>query len=257
MAASLPTDRQAYILRRLDADGTVSTIDLSRALHVSGETIRRDFVTLAASGLLRRVYGGAVAPHAKRASEPPYVQRTSINAEAKHRIGELAAVLAGPRQSVFIDVGTTTMAVAAALPQGFDGTVVTHSLLVANTLADHEATEVLLAPGRLRRGEWSLTGTVTFEFLSRLRFDLAFLSCGGIDSTGATDFTLDDVEIKRSVAAHSDRAFVLADSSKHHVVCTHEVVGWHDIAGLITNTEPPEGIVAGIRQAGGEIVTSR
>ena len=41
-------------------------------MAVSGETVRRDLKVLEGRGLLKRVYGGAIAPNSARTSEPPY-----------------------------------------------------------------------------------------------------------------------------------------------------------------------------------------
>ncbi len=251
-------DRQRYIMRKLEADGSVTTLELSRALHVSAESIRRDLISLEQQSLLKRVYGGAVSLSTNRGTEPPFRQRLGLQAEAKVRIGRIAAELAAGAHSIFIDVGTTASAVAGALPKDCDATIATHSLLVAKPLVDAQHAEVLLAPGRLRRGEWSLTGASTLKFLAHMYFDVAFLSCGGVDAkVGATDFNFDDVEVKKTVARNSKHVYVLADASKHLVVGTYEIASWFDVTGLITDAAPPEGIVNAIRTAGGRIFDGR
>lgn len=248
-------DRRRYIERAILSQASVSTVELARALHVSAETIHRDLILLEELGVVRRVYGGAVAPSRKRSDEAPFAQRAAIHAEAKKTIGGAAAKLVEPGQSVFVDVGTTCQAVARALGVAFRGTVVSHSLLVAAELADAAEVEVLLAPGRLRRGEWSLTGTVTHRFLQSMYFDVAVLSCGGADAAaGITDFNLEDTQIKQAVARNSKRTVVVADSSKHGVVGRYTVADWYDISGMVTDQEPPDGLARAIRAAGGSVV---
>lgn len=254
MSHALASDRQRYILQKIAAEGSVITLDLSRALLVSSETIRRDLIALEKRALVKRVYGGAVAPTAPRGSEPPFRQRLDANAAAKQHIGNLAAQLAEASQSIFLDVGTTASSVAQALAVRSKATVATHSLLVAQALAEAPHSETLLAPGRLRPGEWSVTGSTTLDFLSHMHFDIAFLSCGGVDgANGATDFNLDDVSIKQAVARNSKQAFILADATKHLVVGTYDVANWFDLSGLITDQKPPEGLVTAIRSSGGVI----
>lgn len=254
MPQLLASERQRFIMRKIASEGSVKTLELSRALRVSMESVRRDLMALEERGLVKRVYGGAVAPSANRGSEPPFRQRLSINAAAKMRIGKIAAKLASSAQSIFVDVGTTASGVAEALASDARATVVTHSLLVAQALAESPYSEVLLAPGRLRPGEWSVTGSSTLEFLSHMHFDIAFLSCGGVDGiSGATDFNLDDVRIKQTIARNSKQAFVLADATKHLVVGTYDIASWFDLSGLITDQEPPEGLVTAIRNSGGVI----
>src|SRR5690606_18686789 len=66
---SLAQQRYRYITKALHSEGSVTTIELARALHVSTETVRRDLIQLERDGVLRRVYGGAVAPRRLRSAE--------------------------------------------------------------------------------------------------------------------------------------------------------------------------------------------
>ena len=254
-------ERYRYITRAIQSQASVATLELARALHVSTETVRRDLVALEKQGTLRRVYGGAVAPRRQQSSEPPFAQRANINAAAKRAIGDIAQALVAPGQTVFVDVGTTGQAVARALAGSFTGTIVSHSLLVALEVAQGPSADLILAPGRLRRGEWSLSGTSAHKFIQSMHFDVAFLSCGGVDaSVGPTDFDFDDVEVKRTVARNSTHSYILADSSKHGVVGRYAIGDWFDIGGLVTDVPPPDGIVTAIRSAGGHVhlpVTAR
>ncbi len=246
--------RHQYIAKALQSEASVATIELARALRVSQETIRRDLIQLEVAGLLRRVYGGAVTLSRQRSSEPPFAQRTVTNAEAKRTVGGLAAHLVESEQTIFLDVGTTAQAAAQALAPHFRGTIVSHSLLVALAIAQGAEADLILAPGHLRRGEWSLSGAATHKFIAGMRFDVALLSCGGIDAkAGPTDFTFDDVEIKQTVAQNSETVHILADSSKHGLVGHHTIGDWYDVNGLVTDTPPPQGITSRIRTAGGTI----
>jgi DeoR family glycerol-3-phosphate regulon repressor len=250
----LADQRYRYIVRVLHSQASVSTLELSRALHVSAETIRRDLVRLERQGELRRVFGGAVSVTRQRKSEPSFDRRSAINSDKKRAIGEVCRDVVADAETIFIDVGTTGQAVAAALAPTFTGTIVTHSLLVAIEVAEGSTAELVLAPGRMRRGEWSLTGAATHEFLANMRYDVALVSCGGVDAAaGPTDFDFDDAEVKRTVAQHAERSYVLADSSKHGVVGRYVIGDWYDVSGIVTDSAPPEGLASSIWSAGGEI----
>jgi DeoR/GlpR family transcriptional regulator of sugar metabolism len=56
----LTAERRRSIMYTLQRDGKVHASELSRALHVSEDTIRRDLRELAAAGALQRVHGGAL-----------------------------------------------------------------------------------------------------------------------------------------------------------------------------------------------------
>src|SRR5947209_18260846 len=59
--AVLPEERRLRIAAQLRRDTRVRVEDLAARYGVSGETIRRDLQVLEERGILRRVYGGAVA----------------------------------------------------------------------------------------------------------------------------------------------------------------------------------------------------
>ncbi|MGI5952022.1 MAG: DeoR/GlpR family DNA-binding transcription regulator [Brooklawnia sp.] len=253
----LSQDRQRYIVTKLKADASVSTVELARALHVSTETIRRDLTLLQDKGALQRVYGGAVIAGYRRQEEPPHMVRLATAVEGKRKIGEIAALLARSDHTVFVDVGTTGQFIARELAVSYRGTVVTNSLLVANELADSTRIEVIIAPGRLRPGKWSSSGAVTVQFLGSMRFDTAFISCGAIDAkAGITVFDFEDTEAKPVVCERSTRVLIVADSTKHGVVGRHAVVDWNEVQGLVTDKPPPPGLTTRIEATGGIVYDS-
>src|ERR1051326_7202795 len=63
--AVLPEERRLRIAAQLRRDTRVRVEDLAVRYSVSGETIRRDLQVLEERGILRRVYGGAVAQEAR------------------------------------------------------------------------------------------------------------------------------------------------------------------------------------------------
>lgn len=239
----LAQDRRRFITAQVAEQAAVSTVELARRMRVSVETVRRDLIDLEKQGALRRVYGGAVSINRRQTAEPPFQTRLIQSAEAKAVIGQIASTLVQPGQFVFVDSGTTCAAVAKAMAGSFCGTIATQSLLVADALAEASLIEVIMAPGKLRHGEWSVTGAATARFLAAMHFDVAFISCGGVDAgAGITDFNFDDVSIKQRVAQHANEVNVVADASKHGVVGSFAVMPWTDFHGLITDVEPPRGI---------------
>ena len=136
------TQRSAeqVIERMILDDGRVSVLDLADRFEVTTETVRRDLDQLEATGALRRVHGGAVAPDRESTAEPSIAQRLQRQGAAKTAIARRAIAAIGPefRGSVFLDAGTTTDAVAAQLAPRLSSAaieVVTHSLTLAHVLA--------------------------------------------------------------------------------------------------------------------------
>lgn len=251
----LPVERRDRIRHELKLQRVVNAHDLARDLDVSLETIRRDFAVLEKSGILARVHGGATSTLAKRGDEAPFSERSAAAAEAKAQIGAAAAALIEQGQTIFLDIGTTVLNVARAIPHDFSGVVATCSLLVAAELSERPNIEVLVSGGRLRRGDLSLSNAQAVDFFGDLHADLAILGSGGIDaSAGLTDFHLDEVAVRKVMLRNSAQAFVLADSTKLGRIARHRVAGFTEFDGLITESQPPSDITDAILAARGMVI---
>src|SRR3984957_6591140 len=116
----LVAERRELLLSRLSSDGKVVAGDLARELGISEDSIRRDLRDLAAAGHCQRVYGGAV-PISRALVD--YRSRADVEPESKRRVAGRAAQLINPGDRVILDGGTTTLAVARALPADLQATV--------------------------------------------------------------------------------------------------------------------------------------
>ena len=104
------TDARRRHLARLVAErGFLRVTDAAAELDVSEVTIRSDLSALEGRGELLRVHGGAMPVAA--------VRETSLEASldrdtaAKRAIGRTAAELVGSGDSLYLDAGSTAMAV--------------------------------------------------------------------------------------------------------------------------------------------------
>lgn len=249
----LVAERHRRIVYKLHGTGVVSTEDLAQSLSVSHETIRRDLAVLEKRGLLSRVHGGATSPlPLPPGEEPPFAERANVASEAKERIGQAAASLLEPGQFIVLDVGTTALSVARAIPSDFRGTVATNSLLVAIELSNHPNVVVHVAGGRLRGGDMALSNSNAQNFFRDLHPDIAFLGSGGIDAAaGLTDYYLEEAAARKVIIQNSAISYVLADSSKFGRVARHRVAGLQELTGLITDSEPPATIREALEKSGG------
>lgn len=209
------TQRQRQILDALSVSGRVSVSDLAEQLQVTTETIRRDLEQLAASSLLVRVHGGAVARRTA-VVEPDLATRAATNTEAKARIGAAAAALlpADPATSIMVDAGTTTGALAPHL-RGRRGPVIVNSPALAQTcLTGAGELEVRMLPGRLRGSTHAAVGAETVAAIGALNPDVAVLGCNGLGPEGLTTPDPDEAAVKAAMISGAGLRIVLADSSK-------------------------------------------
>lgn len=253
----MPAERHARIVSELRRRRTVSTEELAALCDASGETIRRDLTYLEGQGQLQKVHGGAARATERVGDEAPFAERASGAIEAKQRIGQLAATLVRPGQTLVLDLGTTALQVARALPDDFYGTVATCSLLVAAELAGRPGIEVLVSGGRVRAGDLACSNSVTVAFFADLRADIAFLGSGGVDAAaGLTDFHLDEVATRRVMVSNSGRSYILADASKLTRVAPHRVCGLDAVSGLVTDAVVAPTLKHAIERTGGAVMVA-
>lgn len=253
----LPVERHRAITEAVTAAGVVSTEALVALLDVSAETVRRDMAVLEERGVIHRVHGGAATAAVRGAGEEQsFTERSTADRDAKATLARVAVQLLQNGQTVVIDIGTTAVEVARAIPQDFRGTIATPSLLVATELADRPGIELLVCGGRVRRGDLACANAHAKGFFADLYADIAFLGSGGVAAdVGLTDFHLDEVEVKTTIIANSARSYVLADSSKLGRVSPHRVCALTALNGIITDSTVPDDLSHAIADAGGIIVS--
>ncbi|HXZ74230.1 MAG TPA: DeoR/GlpR family DNA-binding transcription regulator, partial [Streptosporangiaceae bacterium] len=206
----LPTQRRQAILAQVRERAAVSAEDLSRQFGVSVETIRRDLRRLQERGLLERVYGGAARPSG-RSSEGSFAARSARHPDRKRAIAALAASLVEPEETVVIDVGTTALEVARALPASFRGRVLTNSVPAAMELSARSDVELLLCGGQVRAGDGACAGAHAEAFFGEFYADRAFLGSGGVHpEAGLTDYYPAEVAVRRTIIDHTAATYVLA-----------------------------------------------
>src|SRR5690606_36320150 len=133
----------------LGARQRMTVEEIAQQLDVSQETVRRDLTALAARNRLSKFHGGAALPDSL--GEGAFRTRMVENLDAKRAIARRAAALFGPGESLFIDTGSTTIAVAAELAQRRRLTVVTNSASIAHLVSRGASNAVFLLGGEYRR----------------------------------------------------------------------------------------------------------
>jgi DeoR/GlpR family transcriptional regulator of sugar metabolism len=246
----LPTQRRQAILAQVREQAAVSAEDLARQFAVSVETIRRDLRKLGDRGLLERVYGGATRP-AGRSSEGSFATRSTRNIDRKRAIAALAASLVEPGETIVIDVGTTALEVARALPAGFRGRVLTNSVPAAMEVSARSDVELLLCGGQVRAGDGACAGAHAEAFFDEFYADRAFLGSGGVHpQAGLTDFYPAEVAVRRTIIGHTAMTYVLADSSKLGEIAVHRVCPLDRLTAVVTDDAENSAAYAALAAAG-------
>lgn len=205
--------RREAIMRGLQASGFLSVTHLTHELGVSDMTVRRDLKRLAETGQVRVVHGGASLPHGTLRTAD-FTSRGERELRAKRRIAQLALGLVDAGTTIAIDAGTTPFELAAALPDTFAGTVITHSVPVLQHMLHVPAARVIGLGGELLAESQALVGALTVEALAGLHAEILFLGAAAVSRRGL--FIATDVEryTKQSLMAAADRVVLLVDHTK-------------------------------------------
>jgi DeoR/GlpR family transcriptional regulator of sugar metabolism len=238
-------ERRRIILEQLRQQGRVFVKDLSYMLKVSAVTIRQDLRSLEEDGLLERTYGGAVG----RASSGMYPPELSFDArqreqiEAKEQIAAAAAAHVREGDAIALDASTTSYAMVPHLKTRSKLTVVTNSLVIAQSFLDTTSVQVLMPGGRVRRDSVSLVGKP--DNLPAINLNLGFFGTRGISvSGGITESDTDEAAMKAAMVAHCMAAVIVADGSKWGQVAPYTFAQIDQIAAIITTADAPDALTA-------------
>ncbi|THG35785.1 DeoR/GlpR transcriptional regulator [Glaciibacter flavus] len=242
--------------------GFVRVSELAESFGVSGVTARADLDALVDAGHVLRVHGGAVPAAADRAErETSFEESLVASVLPKQRIGEVAASLVRSGQSIILDVGTTTLAVARALCARSDlddVTVVTNGISIALELeGEIPRFTVVVTGGALRPLQHSLVDPLADVVLERIHADIAFLGCNGVDvAAGVTNVNLPEAAVKTRMLRSAHRAIVVADSSKLGRVHLGRIAGLAEVDTLITDAAATPAALDDLRSAGLDVITT-
>ena len=231
----LAVERQKAIIEILKQDGIVRTSTLRELFSVSAVTVRSDLRELEQSGYCEVIWGGAVF---KQMPDERPLYRAQSHLEEKERIGARTAQMIEEGQTVIVDAGTTMVQLIKHLSRDLGCLrIVTPSLDVAAAASHFPNVELIVTGGILRHLTGFLVGNQTAQFLETIYADTIFLSAGAFSAEhGITGSNTLEVEAKRVMLARSDRAVLLADSSKFNKRLALTVAALHQINTLVTDT---------------------
>src|SRR5947209_18705373 len=127
----LAEGRRRKILELVDQTGQVTVHDVVKRFAVSAVTARSDLDALSSNGVLLRSHGGAV--RYEPTQDYPLKVKATIHRSEKARIGQAAAQLVQPNETIILDSGTTTAEIAKNLKRSkVKFTIITSALNIAN-----------------------------------------------------------------------------------------------------------------------------
>lgn len=249
----LNEERRRAILDLLSQQGRVLVTDLSRQFATSQVTIRKDLEILHSHGLIHRTHGGALPVRDGALEDPTLREKEKLHRQEKLHIAESASARVKEGQVLILDSGTTTTAIARALRNFQNLTIITNAVNIAAELAG-TAVEVILTGGTLRNNSFSLVGPIAEETLHRLTADLLFLGVDGFDvQYGLSTPNLLEAKVNRVMVEVSKRVVAVCDSSKFGRRSLSLISPTSTVHEVITDRGAPKSDLRALKQAGIEV----
>ena len=230
----LKEERLDFIINHLKSNQSVKLGQLSEALAVSEDTVRRDIEGLAKNGLLTKVRGGAI-PHSPNAHS--FQERIHVSENEKIMIAQKALPLIKPGDTILLDGGTTTYALAGLLDIPL--TIITNNVPVAALLAGRKNLEVIMTGGRILSDSQTTAGAYAIRLLEQSHVDICFLGiCSLHHKIGVTSNDFFDSEMKRAMVNCSDRIVALTGHDKIGTSEAYKICPIDKLDTIITEINP-------------------
>ena len=250
------------MLRLLRSHGRLNVCEVVRALSLSEASVRRYFAELEQLGQALRYHGGIRLAPVRDGSEYHFSDAVSSFTAEKHLIGLEAARQIADNDRLFFDSGTTVMECGTALADRLarhelqNLRIVTNSLSFGTNLSPY--CPVIVTGGIIRLSRMDLCGNAARENVCRYHFTLAFLGTDGIAADGTLSTTDEETSsLAAAVMEHSDKVFILADSSK---LGKTSFVPYGSLADgkvtLVTDQAAPAEFLKMLRRKGARIITA-
>lgn len=250
VTALFQSERQRETVALTHDRGRVEVSELATRFNVTTETIRRDLSELQEQRLVRRVHGGAVAWETTK-FEPLLVVRNDQQHDEKRRIAKLAIDELPDTGTIIIDSGSTLARFAEAVPADTEVRVVTNSLPIAQTLAEHDNVDVVVIGGKVRKNTMAMVDADSVAALQRLSVDTLFISTDGLSADmGLTTPYRQEASLKQAMINSARRVVALVDDSKFGKDQFVRFAEWSDIDVLITTLNADSETIAAIESMG-------
>ncbi|MFT3974097.1 MAG: DeoR/GlpR family DNA-binding transcription regulator [Amaricoccus sp.] len=241
------------MIRIVAEHGSVSVPMLADMFGISPDTVRRDLDRLAEAGALTRTHGGAV--RTREPSVASVADRVATQVDAKRRIAVTAARLITPGETILVNGGSTTLALAMALPAHRSIALITNSIPILDQVDRAAFSHVYGIGGEFLDVSKVLVGPVTFPHADRIEVDTAVLGVRALSATrGISTATVAEAAMISDMIRLARRTIVLADATKFTRSAFAAIAPLDQIDMLVTDAEPPEELRAVLAAAGVETI---
>jgi DeoR family transcriptional regulator of aga operon len=248
-------ERRSRINELIEARERATVRELAARFGVSPVTIRGDLDALALAGGVIRSHGGAL--RRDEAEDQPIVVKQGLHRDEKLRIAEAAARMIREDETIILDSGTTTAAIASRIGalRLRSLTVITNALNVASILATLSNVRVIMIGGLLRQVSSSLVGPQAEHVLRSLHADRLFLGVDSLDpEIGVMTPDVLEAQLNALMIEVSQEVVAVADASKFGRRSLSVIAGVERLHKLVTDTSASPKAVEALRARGVEVI---
>lgn len=250
-------ERQQRIAEVIESAGKITVAGIVKEYGISEESARRDLRMLEQKGVCKRTHGGAIRP--QQVSVRPSVDRDFSNMPVFDHYREIARKAAEhirEHDVIYLTGGSFGHIMIPFLPKQIHYTLVVNSVEMGKELRPFDNIEVYVAGGKMRRSG-SLTDSLAAEFVSRIHFDLCFLTGAGLTAGfGLSNGTDETASFQRAVIKNSRKRCLLIPSSKIGVDSFIKVCDAAVFDTVITDWDCVEDQIAALEEQGVDVVVA-
>lgn len=248
-------ERHREISNIIKENGKITIAEITAKYGISDESARRDLRMLEQKGLCKRTHGGAIS--LGQVCVNPPVNRDFAHMQIWDNYREIARVAAAKIREndiIYLTGGSFGYIMTAFLPRDIHYTIVVNSVDIGKELRSFENIDVYIAGGKMRRSG-SLVDSLATEFISRLHFDLCFITGAGLTAEfGLSNGTDETAAFQRTVIRNSRKRCLLMPSAKIGVDAFVKVCDVDVFDSIITDWDCVEDQIAAIEEKGVQII---
>ena len=247
-------ERHQEIANTIQINGKITIAEITSRFGISDESARRDLRLLEQQGVCKRAYGGAIA--IGQVSVRPPVDRnfdTMPVFDTYREISRAAVKKIRENDTVYLTGGSFGHIMVSFLPRDVRYTVVVNSVDIGRELRGFDNIDVYVAGGKMRQSG-SLVDSLANEFVSRIHFDLCFITGAGLTAEfGLSNGTDETAAFQRTVIKNSRKRCLVLPSSKIGVDSFIKVCDTDAFDSIITDWDCAEDQIAAIEKKGVEV----
>ena len=252
MPTDIPLARRDAIAQRLDRGEPVVSAALAVEFGLSEDAIRRDLRALAAEGKCRRVYGGALPllPGSK-----PLTARMAEGRERKKALAHRAAATIERGEFLFLDTGSTNLALAECLPEDYGITVATNSVDIAAAVLRRGDLALIMVGGAVDPDVGGCIDAAAVQSMAAMNIDRCSVgACAASGKSGLGALHHGDALFKCALLAASRIRIALVGDDKFGAKAPHRVAAVKDIDAFIVERTAPRDALDALRNAGTTVI---